>query len=191
MRTTTWIVALLASAVMAGGTWAETAADAKYRVDVRGGALAWGNSVEGHEPAQGAGPALAVGAGYRLTEHTEIDASAQAAAQGATLFGRTQTYDSVTAGGRYLFFGSDAVVRPWLGGEAGWYQGRSSVTTLFGGTDTRVANGGGFNVGTGFDVPLGRLVSIGADVRYHQTLGVFDDPGFVTTLANVSFHFGR
>ena len=190
MRTKTWIVALLASAVMARGGRAETVPDAKYRIDVRGGALAWGNAVEGSEPAHGAGPALGVGGGYRVTDHVEVDASAQAAARGA-LFGRTESFDFVTAGGRYVFFGSDAVVRPWLGGEAGWYQGRSSVTTIFGGTDTRVATGGGFNVGTGFDVPLGRLVSIGADVRYHQTLGVFDDPGFVTTLANVSFHFGR
>lgn len=190
MRTKTWTVALLASAAIARGAWAETVADAKYRIDLRGGALAWGDAVEGHEAAHAAGPALAIGAGYRLTEHAEIDASAQAAAQGATLFGRTQSYSSVTAGGRWLFFGRDAVVRPWLGGEAGWYEGRSSVSTLFG-TETRVADGGGFNVGTGFDVPLGSLVSIGADVRYHQTLGVFDDPGFVTTLANVSFHFGR
>jgi hypothetical protein len=46
------------------------------------------------------------------------------------------------------------------------------------------------NLGTGLDVPLGRLVSLGVDARWNQTIGPFDDPGFLTTTANVGFHFG-
>jgi hypothetical protein len=46
------------------------------------------------------------------------------------------------------------------------------------------------NAGAGFDVPVGDLVSLGADVRWHQTIGVFDDAGFLTTMATVAFHFG-
>lgn len=191
MRTKSWILGVLAGALIARWASAETASDARWRVDVRPGALAWGSTIDGgSEPAHGAGPAIAVGGGYRLTDHVEVDASAQAAAQGLTLFGRTQSYGSLTAGGRWFPLGSETVVRPWLGGEAGWYHARSTFATLFG-SESRSADGGGFNVGTGFDVPVGSRVSIGADVRYHQTLGVFDDPGFVTTLANVSFHFGH
>jgi hypothetical protein len=46
------------------------------------------------------------------------------------------------------------------------------------------------NVGGGLDVPIGKLVSVGVDLRYHQTFGVFDNAGFMTTLAHVAFHFG-
>ncbi len=195
MRTSGWVLAIFASAAIARGVHAEgdAASDGRYRIELRGGAVAWGQSVDSADSAtRGAGPALGLGAGYRVTDHVELDASALGAAQGGGLFvGRTRSYDSVTAGGRYFFLGPDAVVRPWLGGEGGWYRARTSEYSLFGATVTRVADGGGVDVGTGFDVPLGRLVSIGTDVRYHQTLGVFDDPGFVTTLATVSFHFGR
>ena len=83
-------------------------------------------------------------------------------------------------------------MRPWLVGEAGVYRAQARFQSLLFSYShvERTANGGGLNLGGGFDVPLGRLVSLGVDARWNQTLHVFNDPHFVTTMANVSFHFG-
>ena len=191
--------ALLVPAILAAclARHAGAANDARYRIDLRGGALAWGEDPKvrsGYElDSADTGPALGIGAGYRLNDHFDIGASSLAASKSTVLFGRTTSYAALTAGPRYYPFGRDLRVRPWLAGEAGWYHGRSSLSLLFHNTRTeRSGDGGGLNAGSGFDVPVGRHVSLGADVRYHQTLGVFEsNPGFVTTMANVSFHFGR
>ncbi len=196
MKTTT--ILLLAACLVcrhAGAATADAAAtpDTRYRIDVRAGALPVGT--EGH----GAGPALGLGAGYALTEHVDLTASGDVAAHGAALFGDSESFRSITAGARLYPLGRHTVVRPWLGAEGGWYGVRHVEDSLYFShyytphVESRVrdSNGGGINFGSGVDVPLGRHVSIGTDVRYHQTLGVFDDPGFLTTMANVSFHFGH
>jgi Outer membrane protein beta-barrel domain len=196
MKTST---ALLVPAILAACLARNAAAtnDGRYRIDLRAGALAWGQDpkVRGGYKLEtaDAGPALGIGGGYRLNDHFDIGGSGQAASKSTVLFGRTTSYTSLTAGPRYYPFGRDLRFRPWLAGEAGWYHGRSTLSLLLRNTRTeRSGDGGGLNAGTGFDVPVGRLVSLGADVRYHQTLGVFgNNPGFVTTMANVSFHFGK
>jgi hypothetical protein len=153
------------------------------RIDIEPGALAAGtNGVE-------AGPALAVGAGYALTDSFEVGGHVQTAAD-VRLFDRSVGYTSVTGGGRYYVLGRAAAVQPWLIGQAGWYQGTISVSKVLGGSYRRTENGGGVNMGAGFDVPVGNLVSLGTDVRWHQTIGVFDNAGFLTTMATVAFHFG-
>jgi hypothetical protein len=153
------------------------------RIDIEPGALAAGtNGVE-------AGPALAVGAGYALTDSFEVGGHVQTAAD-VRLFDRSVGYTSVTGGGRYYVLGRAAAVQPWLIGQAGWYQGTISVSKLLGGSYRRTENGGGVNMGAGLDVPVGNLVSLGTDVRWHQTIGVFDNAGFLTTMATVAFHFG-
>ena len=136
-----------------------------------------------------AGPSVAIGAGYAVTEHIELGATAQTAGS-VELFGDSIRYTSVTGGCRYYLLGRARPVRPWLIVQTGWYRADSTSFRLFGGTRTRADNAAGVNLGGGFDVPIGKLVSLGLDVRYHQTFGVFDDPGFVTTMANVAFHFG-
>jgi hypothetical protein len=153
------------------------------RIDIEPGALAAGtNGVE-------AGPALAVGAGYALTDSFEVGGHVQTAAD-VRLFDRSVGYTSVTGGGRYYVLGRATAVQPWLIGQAGWYQGTISVSKLLGGSYRRTENGGGVNMGAGLDVPVGNLVSLGTDVRWHQTIGVFDNAGFLTTMATVAFHFG-
>jgi len=153
------------------------------RIDIEPGALAAGtNGVE-------AGPALAVGAGYALTDSFEVGGHVQTAAD-VRLFDRSVGYTSVTGGGRYYVLGRAAAVQPWLIGQAGWCHGTISVSKLLGGSYRRTENGGGVNMGAGLDVPVGNLVSLGTDVRWHQTIGVFDNAGFLTTMATVAFHFG-
>lgn len=182
---TALVLTLLASNLFVRGAQAEVK-DTRYRIDLRGGALA---AETGR--VHGAGPVLALGAGYLFSDRIDLTATGGTAAHGALLFGRTESFGSLTAGARYYPIGRDRRVRPWLAGETGWYHTRTVESSLFGGSHTqRVADGGGINIGTGFDIPLGRYVSLGTDVRYHQTIGVTSNPGFLTTLANLSFHFG-
>jgi outer membrane protein W len=155
----------------------------RIRIDVAGGAMAAGS--DGVQ----AGPALGIGVGYAFTDHLEVGANAQTAAD-IKLFDRSMGFNSVTVGGRYYVLGRSGAVRPWLIGQGGWYEGTVDDSKLFGSTTHREDSGGGLNVGAGFDVPIGNLVSLGTDIRWNQTIGVFNDPGFLTTLATVAFHFG-
>jgi len=175
----TLAIGVLCAPVVAGAAESER----RIRIDVEGGAMPGGS--KGVEP----GPALGVGVGYALTDHIELGADAQTAAH-VNIFDRTTGFSSVTAGARYYVLGRSGAVQPWLIGQGGWYSGSVTQPRLFASTIHHTDSGGGVNVGAGFDVPVGKLVSLGADVRWNQTIGVLDDPGYVTTLANVAFHFG-
>jgi Outer membrane protein beta-barrel domain len=185
-----------AVAVLLASTTVSAAPATRWRIDTGAGALAAGNDVSftDHGVRRTAdtevGPALRLGAGYRLTDRFDLNASAQVASTDAALYGRDIGYTALTGGTRCYPWGRDLRVRPWLLGEAGWYRAESRVQ-LFGASYTeRTANGAGFNLGSGFDVPLGRFISLGFDARWNQTVGVFDNPGFLTTTANLGVHFG-
>jgi len=94
-------------------------------------------------------------------------------------------------------------VRPWLGGQLGWYrvdgefdgysidddEDRALVFDL--NDDVRRTDDSfGINLGGGIDVPINQRVSLGIDVRYHNAFNAFDDFEFVTTMLNVSIWFG-
>jgi len=115
---------------------------------------------------------------------------------------------SVTAGTRVHLLPQDRRVRPWLIGQVGWYRARAEVTELLGpaqlpcgapincfpvGTLRIRRSGGddgfGFNVGGGVDVALTRLLSVGADVRYHRAVNVLENVDFVTTMVSLGLRF--
>ena len=184
MRPRTIVTTALAIGVLCAPIVSTAAEKARpIRIDVEPGALAAGtNDVD-------AGPAFAIGAGYALTDAVELGAHAQTAAN-VELFDRSVGYTSVTAGARYYVLGRAAAVQPWLIGEAGWYQGTACGVEALRPLHRADAERGGINMGAGFDVPVGKLVSLGTDVRWHQTFGVFDNDGFLATMATVGFHFG-
>ena len=174
----------------------------RMRIDLRAGAKIAGSDPEVRiagdevhaESSQGLG--LGIGVGYALSEHFDLAADAESTGEGTDLSlfdsGTSASFDSVTAGVRYYPIGRRRWVRPWLIGEAGWYHAEAAVfeSGLFHRERHEVDDdGGGLNVGAGFDVPVGRLVSLGAGIRYNKTLGVFDDPSYTTAMAQVSFHF--
>jgi hypothetical protein len=195
MRSTTIPFLLLTVALSAPIGSAAADPERPTRIDLNGGALAGGTDASVREHGTrttaevDAGPAVGVGAGYALTDHLEVGGHVLAADSPA-LFGHSVGYTSVTAGCRYYLLGRSGPVQPWLIGQGGWYRGASRFSTVFGSDTNRDENGAGVNAGGGLDVPIGKLVSVGVDLRYHQTLGVFDNAGFVTTMANVAFHFG-
>jgi hypothetical protein len=174
----------LAIGVLCAPVVAQSAeSERRIRIDVEGGAMAGGS--KGVEP----GGALGVGVGYALTDHLEVGANAQTADH-INIFDRSTGFSSVTAGARYYILGRSGPVLPWLIGQGGWYSGSVTESDIFRPITHREDSGGGVNVGAGFDVPVGKLVSVGTDIRWNQTIGVLNDPGFVTTLATVAFHFG-
>lgn len=175
----------------------------RMRIDIKGGALVAGNdahvTIDGKPERARAdvGAATGLGVGYRLSDlfDATIDSDWTSNISSEPI---DASYTSVTAGARFYPIGRDHVVRPWLLGEAGWYHGEAEKTVKRGEfpfsrvhTSSTDDDGGGLNIGAGFDVPVGRLVSLGAGLRYNQTLGVFDDPGYLTTMAQVSFHFWK
>jgi hypothetical protein len=168
----------------------------RFRIDLTPGVLAAGSDVSFTEDGvrrtadTSVGPAIRLGGGYKLTEHFDLSASAQGANTSGEFFGRRVGYTGITGGTRFYPLGRDTRVRPWLVGEAGWYHAHSRFDFVIGSVSERSADGGGLNVGTGFDVPIGRHFSVGFDTRWNQTLGLFNDPGYLTTNANLGFHFG-
>jgi hypothetical protein len=193
MKPSTTISALIVGAGLLGSAAAFADAPARpFRLDVSFGALAGGSDAVVGDDGIDTDPGLAgaLGFGYAVTEHVEVGATTQAATS-TLILDDNVGYTSVTAGARVYPLGRDLRVRPWLVGQGGWYRARITREVLFADDVSETEHGGGINGGAGIDVPLGRLVSIGVDARYHQTFGVFDDPGFVTTMANVAFHFGR
>jgi hypothetical protein len=170
------------------------------RLEIEAGALVAGSDatvdIAGSNVSidTGVGPAFAVGAGYALTDHLEVGGAFHAASTDAELFADDVSYIALTPHLRYYPLGRAVIVRPWLAVAGGWYRADADLGSfsLFGSNqdDDRADDGGGMNFGGGLDVPIGRRVSLGAALRYHQTLGVFDDPGFLTTMVNVGVYFG-
>jgi hypothetical protein len=170
------------------------------RLDVEGGALVAGSDVDvsiGSTDVSldtDAGPALSVGVGYAVIDQLEVGAAFHAASTDGDFFDSDVDYIGLTAGLRYYPLGRAVMVRPWLTAAGGWYHAEADLNyiSLFGPVDDdRTDDGGGVNVGGGLDVPIGRRVSVGGDLRYHRTFGVFDDPGFLTTMVNVAVYFGE
>jgi hypothetical protein len=170
------------------------------RLDIEGGALVAGSDVEvdfgGSDVSldTDVGPALSFGAGYAFIDQLEVGGAFHAASTDGDLFDSDVDYTAVTAGLRYYPLGRAVVVRPWLQVAGGWYRAEADLNSITVGAssdDDRADNGGGMNFAGGFDVPIGRRVSVGGDLRYHQTFSVFDDPGFLTTMVNVAVYFGE
>jgi hypothetical protein len=176
----------------------------RIRIDLRAGAKIAGTdpdvTIAGErvhaKSSQGIG--LGLGLGYALNDTFDVVLDGESTGEGTKLHlfdsGTAATFDSITAGMRYYPFGRRHRVRPWLIGEGGWYDGHAATfdNGIFHHEHHSVSDsGGGLNVGAGFDVPVGHLVSLGADVRYNKTLGVFDDPSNATAMAHLSFHFWK
>jgi hypothetical protein len=192
-------ITLLAGHITAGAASAVEPAR-PVRLDIEGGALVAGSDVDvninGGDVSldTDVGPAFSFGAGYARIDQLEVGGAFHAASTDGELFDSDVDYTAVTAGLRYYPLGRAVVVRPWLQVAGGWYRAEADFDTITIGTssdDDRAENGGGMNFGGGFDVPIGRRVSVGGDLRYHQTFGVFDDPGFLTTMVNVAVYFGE
>jgi len=199
MRHLAFTAATLAMLVAASVTVA-VEATRPFRLDVEGGALVAGSDVETDIGGSSVsvdpdvGPALSIGAGYALNDYFEVGGAFHAASSDGDLYDSDVDYTAITAGLRCYPLGRAVVVRPWLSVAGGWYHAEADLNyiSLFGPVDDdRSENGGGLNFGGGLDVPIGRRVSVGGAVRYHQTFGIFDDPGFLTTMVNVAVYFGE
>jgi outer membrane protein W len=194
------IATLLLSGLAGGSTALAVEATRPIRLEIGGGALVAGSDatvdIGGSDVSidTGVGPALSVGAGYALIDHLEVGATFHAASTDAELFAEDVSYVALTPYLRYYPLARAVIVRPWLAVGGGWYRAHADLGTFsFSGNDPdddRTEDGGGMNFAGGLDVPIGRRVSVGADLRYHQTLGIFDDPGFLTTMVNVGVYFG-
>jgi hypothetical protein len=123
--TTTRTCILAVTAIAATATGAGATSPTRVRIDAGIGALAAGSDASFSEDGErytaetDGGPALRVGAGYRLTDRFDLNASAQAASASTHLFERTAGYTSITGGTRFYPLGRDLRVRPLLIGEAG------------------------------------------------------------------------
>ena len=170
------------------------------RLDLGSGIFAKGGRVSVKEHGRrrridsSAGPALALTLGYAVSEYVDAVASGEVATT-AGIFDGT-SYAALNAGARVYPLGRGLRVRPWLIGEAGWIHADATHRSLglFGSpshTHHWQDDGGNLQFGGGFDIPIGTHFSLGPDVRYHRTVGVFNDPGYVSAMLNLSFHIGH
>jgi hypothetical protein len=176
--------------------WLASPAEARWRLDLEGGAMVEASDVD-VETGGGqasldfdAGPAFAVGAGYELLRWLELDSHFQGGfANVDGLLADQLSFIAFTFGGRLFPFPWQRV-RPWAGFEMGWYH-MEVEDGLFSSTKSNQNQDSfGINVGGGLDVPVGSRVSLGVDVRYHNAFDAFEGVDFVTTLFNVAIWFG-
>ena len=158
MRKATQLTALLVASMLSG---IAAAADARWRLDLAGGALAVPSSVR---------PGLGKGFGFSCCE---AEASRSHFESGG----------SYAVGVGYAL--TERLARlelraPLCGGP------ESSCTN---GDGDEVDDGFGINVGGGVDLAVTRWLSLGLDLRYHNALTVLGGFDFVTTLFDVSFRF--
>lgn len=166
------------------------------RIDVEGGAMAGSSDVtvrdDGTEVTfdTDAGGSWAIGGYWVANDHLEVGGQYQQVIAALSVVPASSlVYNSVTAGARYQLLPRDRRVRPWLVGQLGWYGARGQADFLFDEV-SETDNGFGFNVGGGIDFQLSKLVSLGADLRYHHAVDVLGGLDYMTTMVNVAFHLG-
>lgn len=172
-------------------------ASASWRIDVEGGAFVPAGDVEAGASGGDVsldfdvGPAFAVGAGYGPLRWLEVAAHVHHgfADSDNLLSDRVEVF-SVTAGGRVFPFPWERV-HPFGVFELGWYRAEVDGGLFSSVRDDQTEDSFGINVGGGADVMLGRRVSLGVDVRYHDAFDAFEGVDFVTTMLSVGIHFGR
>jgi hypothetical protein len=175
--------------------------DAGWRLDLQLGAFVptsdveFQSSVVDVDSGVGAGMSFVVGGGYGLGDWVELTAQLQAA-------GTANIYDednvgvlSFTPGARVFLLPAEQPIRPWLGGQLGWYQvdGDFNDEFIFDDPDDdvgRTDDSFGINVGGGADFRINRRVSLGLDIRYHNAFDALRGFEFVTANFNVGIHFG-
>jgi opacity protein-like surface antigen len=166
------------------------------RIDVEGGAMAVSSNVTIQDAGTEvtfdthAGGSWAIGGYWIANDHLEVGGQYQQVIAALSVVPASSlVYNSVTAGARYQILPRDRRVRPWLVGQLGWYNASGEVDYLFDQV-SETGNGFGFNVGGGIDFQLSKLVSLGADLRYHHAVGVLGGLDYMTTMVNVAFHLG-
>jgi hypothetical protein len=186
---------LMASVLLTAMTATVARSEARWRIDVEGGAIVGTKDVEISEDDSHAqfnivpGPSVAVGGSYGLGDWVDVTAHYQSSFGGFGL--DSVDVDSVTAGGRVYLMPAGRI-RPWVTSEIGWYHADGEVAGIFGRDIEQSDDSFGLNAGGGLDVFVNRRVSLGVDVRYHDAFDTFNNGlQFVTTMFNVGVHFGN
>lgn len=184
-------------------------AEARWHLDIQGGAflpqskvqLRSGNVEVDSSPAGGG--AFAIGGGYALNQWLDLCAQSQLAT-GLSIWDDSVDMYSFTAGTRVFPLSTTYPIRPFLGGQLGWYRvdgdfdgyrvdDDNTRALLFVPPDDdihRTDDTVGINLGGGVDVPITQRVSLGMDVRYHNAFDALDGFEAVTAMLNVSVWFG-
>ncbi len=173
-------------------------ADAGWRLDLQAGGFIPVQHVKYRDDGTkinegiGGGGAFVVGGAYGLGDWVELTAQLQAATNFDS-YDNTVGVVSFTPGARVFLLPKDRRVRPWLGGQVGWYHldGNFDYEVFGGDYEAEESDDSfGLNVGGGVDFRINHRVSLGLDVRYHNAFDALDGFQFLTTCFNVGIHFG-
>lgn len=161
---------------------------ARWRIDGEGGLFVPTGDIDpgGRSLDADVGGSFAAGGGFSPVDFVDLTAHFQANFSDLDSDLDFLEVYSFTTGGRFYLM-PPGRFRPWLMGEIGWYRARADA--LF--EDEVTDDSFGLNAGGGFDVFVHRIVSLGADVRYHNAFDAFDGVEFVSILFNVGVHLGQ
>lgn len=188
-------MAILAAA-LAAVTADPGVAQARWRLDVQGGAFVpagdarFGEGTTTVDVSTDVGGSFGVGGSYGVGDWLDLGGHYQRSFSGLDLgvISNSLKVGSLTAGAR-AYLAPPGRFRPWLACEIGWYRARADFDVPFGVTVESTEDSFGVNAGGGADFAVTDLVSLGVDVRYHNAVDAFGGLGFVTTMFNVGFHF--
>lgn len=137
------------------------------------------------------GMSFATGGSYELSDRVDLSALL---AHSANLGEDSVSAWSVTGGARAFLLPPAYRLRPWLGGQLGWYFLHAHFNRDFLFEDDEEVQKDedslGLNVGAGFDFAASRRVLLGMDARYHKAFDAFAAFDFVTMMFNVGIRLG-
>lgn len=179
-------------------------AEAQWHLDIQAGAFSPLNDVSFQEGRANVdidldtGGAFAVAGGYALDRWVDFQAQMQTATHFDTYDENVNVF-SFTVGGRFFPLPMTSRVRPWLGGQIGWYRVDAHLDDFYyfdsyyydDDDIDEHDDSFGLNAGGGLDIQINPRVSLGLDVRYHNAFDAFQGVEFVTTMFNVSIWFGN
>jgi hypothetical protein len=183
MKHRVWMMAAILTVGLADGAQAW-----RWRIDGNGGIfIPTGDIDVGRRDVDtDVGGSFGAGGGFGLGDLVDVTAHFQTNISDLDEdFDLLEVY-SFTVGSR-VYLMPPGRFRPWVIGEIGWYHARADG--LF--EDEIDDDSFGMNVGAGFDIFVHRIVSLGADIRYHNAFDAFDGMDFVTTMFNVGIHLGQ
>ncbi len=169
---------------------------AQWRLQIEGGASILTDNLDlGADREQrndnDEGGLFAVLGGYRIADFVEVTAAVRGGFTPLDV-GFLDSLDLVTlTAGTRLYPLGERRLRPYLGAEIGWYHAEVEIERFFSSDDFDEEDDSfGVNAGGGIEFQINRLLSLGADIRYHNASDAFDGIELVSFLATVGFHFG-
>ncbi len=136
------------------------------------------------------GGSFALGAGYSIHEYVDLTGRFQGNFAGVDIGIASDTFYALSlTGGARLYPLPPSRIRPWLGGEVGWYRAEAEVG-VFDDNIKLADDSFGINAGGGIDFAVSERLVLGIAARYHNAFDALGGLEFVSTTVRIGIRLG-